>query len=222
LRLVVPWWIISARGLRNEFVGPRAVAFGRVAVDPDSDERPVVAYLFGGSFLTLWITYAGVLSISSTIIGLLGSHTAPFSLTEQHPYLDQVIRTLSQGLLVTGVAVTAYLMHRRRGIELVQSESDPSSPSRRVMKGYVAAVRFLSTVIVILGVLAFAYSFLQLIAPGVFQASGSRADTWITLLQTAVLLVVTGFVFRTHQALLPEEHRLFNGMRRHPQPATEE
>jgi len=184
--------------------------------DPDpTGKRPVAAYLFGGSFLTLWITYVGFLSISSTLIGLLGSHTAQFSLTEKHPYLDQVVRNLSLGVLVTAVAGAAYVLHRRRGIELATSEADPSSPSRRVMKGYIAAVSFISTVIIIVATMVFAYTFLELIAPGVFQATGGRTETWITLLETAVLLGVTVLVFRTHQSLLPGEHRLFTGNHRH-------
>ena len=184
--------------------------------DPDpTGKRPLAAYLFGGSFLTLWITYVGILSISSTLIGLLGSHTAQFSLTETHPYLDQVVRNLSLGALVTAVAGAAYLLHRRRGIELVSSETDPSSPSRRVMKGYIAAVSFISTVIVIVATMVFAYTFLELIAPGVFQAPGTRTDTWISLLETTVLLGLTVVVFRTHQSLLPAEHRLFTGAHRH-------
>ncbi len=184
--------------------------------DPDpTGKRPVAAYLFGGSFLTLWITYVGILSISSTLIGLIGPHTAQFSLTETHPYLDQVVRNLSLGALVTVVAGATYLLHRRRGIELVESEGDPSSPSRRVMKGYIAAVSFLSTVIVIVATMVFAYTFLELIAPGVFQASGGRTTTWISLLETVVLLALTSVVFRTHQSLLPPEHRLLNGARRH-------
>jgi len=182
--------------------------------DPDpTGKRPLSAYLFGGSFVTLWITFAALSAIGFTIIGLLGSHPSDPASHAINAYSDSVVRSLVLGVIVTAIAGYAYVIHRKRGIELAESDEDASSPSKRVLRGYAAAVSFISTVIVILGGIAFFYEIFQIIAPGVFMASGSRVDSLKSLLDDVVLLGLAAFVFRSHQALVPADQRLFAALR---------
>jgi len=185
--------------------------------DPDpTGKRPLSAYLFGGSFLTLWITFAAILALAFTLIGVLGSHPNDPSSHAINAYSDSVIRSLVLGTIVAGIAGYAYLIHRKRGIALAESDEDPSSPSRRVLRGYAAAVSLISTVLVILGSIAALYEVFQLIAPGVFMASGSRVDTVKSLLDELVVVLLAAGVFRSHQALVPAEQRLFAGLHQTP------
>jgi len=178
--------------------------------DPDaSGKRPAVAYLFGGAFLTLWITVLGVLTVVFTIINLLGSHQYTGTAGELHPYSDMVIRNVVIGLMIALVAGYAHRIHRARGIAITESDSEPSSPSRRVQRGYVAAVSLLSVVGVILATLSALDSVVKIIAPGVFEAMGSRADSVLSLLDALAVIVVSLVIFRSHQSLLPGEQRLF-------------
>ncbi len=185
--------------------------------DPDpTGKRPLAAYLFGGSFVTLWITFAALTSIAFTIINLIGSHSSDSSSHAINAYSDSVIRSLVLGVIVTAIAGYAYLIHRQRGIELAESDADASSPSKRVLRGYAAAVSFITTVIVILGSIALLYEIFQLIAPGVFMASGGRVDTLKSLLEDVVVLGLASYIFRSHQALVPADQRLFAALRSTP------
>jgi len=185
--------------------------------DPDpTGKRPLAAYLFGGSFVTLAITYAALVSLAFTIIDLLGSHSSDPSSHAVNAYSDSVVRSLVLGTIVTLIAGYAYLIHRKRGIALAESDDDASSPSKRVLRGYVAAISFLTTVIVILGSIAFFYVIFQLIAPGVFMAAGSRVDSLKTLLDDVVVVGLAALIFRSHQALVPADQRLFAGLRSTP------
>jgi hypothetical protein len=168
--------------------------------DPDpSGKRPMAAYLFGGSFLSLWITYTGSILIVEALVSLLHSNA---------PDTNTVARIVAVGFIMVLVGGVAYMSHRQRGLALADSETDPSSPTKRVMRSYVAAISFISVFIVLISTMVLGYLIFQLVAPGVFGAGGTRADTLSSILDSVYVVGATAFIFFTHQALAPAALRL--------------
>lgn len=168
--------------------------------DPDpSGKRPMAAYLFGGSFLSLWIAYVGSIVVVEALVSLMHSSA---------PSTNTVARIVVVGFLLVLVGGVTHLFHRRRGLALADSETDPSSPTKRVMRSYVAAVSFISVFIALISAMVLGYLIFQLVAPGVFGAAGSRVDTLSSIIDSLYIIGVTAFVFFTHQALAPAPLRL--------------
>jgi len=168
--------------------------------DPDpSGKRPMAAYLFGGSFFSLWIAYMGSIIVVDALVSLMHTNA---------PNTNTVARIVVVGFLMVLFGGVAHIIHRQRGLALADSETDPSSPTKRVMRSYVAAVSFISVLIAFLSTMVLGYLIFQLIAPGVFGASGSRVDTLSSIIDLVYVVGATAFVFFTHQALAPAALRL--------------
>jgi hypothetical protein len=168
--------------------------------DPDpSGKRPMAAYLFGGSFLSLWITYMGSILVVEAIVSLMQTNA---------PSTNTVARIVVVGFLMVLVGGVAHLIHRQRGLALADSETNPASPTKRVLRSYVAAVSFISVLIALISTMVLGYLIFQLVAPGVFGASGSRIDTLSSIIDLVYVLGATAFVFLAHQALAPAALRL--------------
>jgi len=168
--------------------------------DPDpSGKRPMAAYLFGGSFLSLWITYMGSIIVVEALVSLMHSNT---------PNSNSIARIVVVGFLMVLVGGVSHMIHRQRGLSLADSETDPSSPTKRVMRSYVAAVSFISVLIALISSMVLGYLIFQLVAPGVFGASGSRVDTLSSIIDLVYVVGATAFVFFAHQALAPPALRL--------------
>ena len=176
--------------------------------DPDpTGKRPMAVFLFGGSFLTLWIAYIGAIAIITSLVGLIGTHISSQS-GSQHPVGDAAVRGITIGLLLVLIAGGLHLLQKQRGLALAESESDPTSPTKRVARSYVAVVSFVSMLIMVVASVIFLYSLLGLIAPGVYHA-GHRLGTFRMLLVEAFVLLLTAMIFRAHQRLAPMQLRLF-------------
>jgi hypothetical protein len=168
--------------------------------DPDpSGKRPMAAYLFGGSFLSLWIAYVGSIVVVEALVSLMHSNA---------PSSNTVARMVVVGFLMVLVGGVTHMIHRQRGLALSNSESDPSSPTKRVMRSYVAAVSFISVLIAIISAMVLGYLIFQFAAPGVFGATGSRVDTLSSIIDSVYIIGATAFVFFAHQALAPSALRL--------------
>lgn len=168
--------------------------------DPDpSGKRPMAAYLFGGSFLSLWITYMGSIIVVEALVSLMHSNA---------PNSNSIARIFVVGFLMVLVGGVSHMIHRQRGLSLADSETDPSSPTKRVMRSYVAAVSFISVLIALISSMVLGYLIFQLVAPGVFGASGSRVDTLSSIIDLVYVVGATAFVFFAHQALAPPALRL--------------
>jgi hypothetical protein len=76
-----------------------------------------------------------------------------------------------------------------------------TSPSKRVLRSYAAVVSFICVIVVVIALLALAWSLLGLIAPGVYQ-TGARIDDLRLLLDESTVLAVFGWVFSTHRHLV--------------------
>lgn len=168
--------------------------------DPDpSGKRPMAAYLFGGAFFSLWLSYSGSIIIVEALVSLMDT-VAPNSNT--------VARIVVAGFLMVLVGGVAHMIHRQRGLALSDSETDPSSPTKRVMRSYVAAVSFITVLIVLISAIVLGYLIFQLVAPGVFGASGTRVDVLSSIIDWLYIVGATAFVFFSHQALAPTALRL--------------
>jgi len=168
--------------------------------DPDpSGKRPMAAYLFGGSFLSLWIAYTGSIVVVEALVSLMHSNA---------PNSNTVARMVAVGFLMVLVGGVTHMLHRQRGLALSDSETDPSSPTKRVMRSYVAAVSFISVFIALISAMVLGYLIFQFVAPGVFGATGSRVDTLSSIIDLVYVVGATAFVFFAHQALAPAVLRL--------------
>jgi hypothetical protein len=168
--------------------------------DPDpSGKRPMAAYLFGGSFLSLWIAYTGSIVVVEALVSLMHSNA---------PNSNTVARMVVVGFLMVLVGGVTHMLHRQRGLALSDSETDPSSPTKRVMRSYVAAVSFISVFIALISAMVLGYLIFQFVAPGVFGATGSRVDTLSSIIDLVYVVGATTFVFFAHQALAPAVLRL--------------
>ncbi len=180
--------------------------------EPDTTgKRPMAAFLFGGAFLTLILAGLGSINVVRGLTSLIGRQTQPGMGYMSHAETDTIARSVVMGLLLLMIAGAAHVMHRRRGLALADSEPDAGSATRRLARSYVAAVSFVSVVIIIITLFVLAYSVFQLIAPGVFQAMGTRTDTFRSILNELYILIGVSLVFRSHQALAPASLRLFAG-----------
>ncbi len=170
--------------------------------DPDPTGRRTSAiYHVGTAFIALWLEIAGVITIFATLFALIGAGGTTYFSTEVHPLGDSTIRGITIGLLLAIIGGYTALTHRAKAIGLAESDEAEASPSRRVVRSYAAVVSFISVLVVVITLLAFVWSFLGLIAPGVYQA-GSRTGDVRLLLDELTVLAVFSWVFSTHRRLV--------------------
>jgi hypothetical protein len=176
------------------------VVANRAEPDPSGNRTSAIFHV-GAAFITLWLEIAGVITIFVTLFGLIGAggHTS-FS-TAVHPLGDSTIRGITIGLLLSIVGGYTSLTHRAKAIDLASSEEVETSPSKRVVRSYAAVVSFISMFVVVITLLAFAWSVLGLIAPGVYQ-TGARTGDIRVLLDEATVLAVFSWVFAAHRHMM--------------------
>ena len=185
------------------------VVANRAEPDP-TGKRTSAIYHVGTAFLTLWLQVAGVIMIFATLFALIGAGNHAYFGSAVHPLGDATIRGITIGLLLLVVGGTLTMTHRRKAVELAESEGDDASPSKRVVRSYAAVVSFISVIVMVVTVLATVWAVLGLVAPGVYQ-TGSRTSDIRTLLDEATVLAVFAWVFSTHRRLV--------GVRRAPEVA---
>ncbi len=172
--------------------------------DPDpTGKRPITVYLVGAAFLFLWAAYIGSVVIISSLIGLIGTNYGPSP-------GDAAARGVTVGLLIALVAGLLHVMHFRKALELADGESDPSSPTKRVVRSYVAVVSFISMLVLVVVSITMLWTLFGIIAPGVYHAP-KRLDSFKNLLDQAYILFLSWFVFWGHQKIAPSSLRLFGG-----------
>lgn len=176
------------------------VVANRAEPDP-TGKRTSAIYHVGAAFVALWLEVAGVITIFVTVFALIGAGDRTYYSPEVHPLGDSTVRGLTIGLLLSIIGGYTALTHRARAIELAESDPAESSPSRRVLRSYAAAVSFIGVLVVVVSLVALVWAVLGLIAPGVYQA-GSRTGEVRLLLDEATVLAVFAWVFSTHRRLL--------------------
>jgi hypothetical protein len=176
------------------------VVANRAEPDP-TGKRTSAIYHVGTAFLTLWLEVAGVITIFATLFALIGAGNNTYFGSEVHPLSDATIRGVTIGLLLFVVGGILTHTHRRKAVELAETESDEASPSKRVVRSYAAVVSFISVIVMVVAVLAAVWAVLGLVAPGVYQI-GSRTSDVRALLDEATVLAVFAGVFSTHRRLV--------------------
>ncbi len=171
------------------------VVANRAEPDP-SGTRTSAIYHVGTAFIALWLEIAGAITIFVTLFNLIGTGSTTFFSNEIHPLRDSTIRGITIGILLSLVGGYTAISHRSKAIDL--ANVDPAGPSSRVLRSYAAVVSFISIVVVVVTLLAFAWSALGQIAPGVYE-TGGRIQDLRNLLDEAAVLVIFTWVFSTHR-----------------------
>jgi len=157
--------------------------------------RPHSVYLFGMSFVTLQLTYAGLILIATSVFSLIAPHDTPLTNT--------VAREVVIGILFVVIAGGAWVAHVTRGIAVARGE-DAVGPNARVMKSYAGVVGFIYFLQVISAFGISIYLLLSLIAPGVFGSIGSsRSGTLSLLLDLVYIMVASAIILMIHANLGP-------------------
>ena len=175
------------------------VVANRAEPDPNG-RRPFTTYLFGVSFVTLWTAVVGSIGVVSSLVRLIGKDSA--SGPGIHPVGDSVARNVVLAGLVLIVSLAVLVVHLRKGLEYARAEGHPAGPSGRVAQTYVAAVAFVSILVLVIAVVVAMYTLFQLVAPGAFAASGGRVGAARTLINSGYVALVLVVVLGAHRALV--------------------
>jgi hypothetical protein len=165
--------------------------------EPDQrGQRSHSVYLFGMSFVTLQLTFAGSVVIVTSIFSVISPHVAPLT------------NSISRSVVIGGLLVVLFgvvlLLHLGRGIEVARGDGGVTGPNLRCMQSYAGVVSFiyLLQLIVALGVTI--YLVFALIAPGVFGSLGSsRSGTLALLLDLVYVMLASGYILLAHSSLGP-------------------
>ena len=158
--------------------------------------RPQTVYLFGMSFVTLQLTFAGSVLIMTAIFSLIAPHYSPMG--------NAVAREVVIGALFVVIAGSVWVLHLRRGIETAGGDIGPVQPNTRVMNSYAGIVAFVYLLELIFSFGIAVYLLFALIAPGVFGSLGSsRSGTLALLLDLTYIMVASAIVLMIHANLGP-------------------
>ncbi len=162
--------------------------------DPDpTGRRPLSVYLFGISFVTLLTAVVGSVAVVESVVSLIGS-TGP-------GVGDAVARGAVLGGLITVVSVAVLVVHLRRGLRFAVADGT-AGPSQRIARSYVAAVAFVSVLMLLLSAIAAVYLVFVLAGPGVFGFGVSRTLAGEALIVTAYVAVVALLILTTHRDMV--------------------
>ena len=158
--------------------------------------RPYTVYLFGMSFVTLQLTFAGSVLIMTALFSLIAPHYSPMG--------NAVAREVLIGGLFVVIAGSVWVLHLRRGIDTAGGDAGPAQPNTRVMNSYAGIVAFVYLLELILSFGIAVYLLFALIAPGVFGSLGSsRSGTLALLLDLTYIMVASAIVLMIHANLGP-------------------
>lgn len=170
--------------------------------DPDpSGRRPQAVYCFAVSFVTVVLSVISSAVVVGAILQLIGSHSSSITNT--------VARTVVLGGLITVVSLALLVTHLRRGLVLARSDAGPADPSRRVGQSYVAAVSFLSVLILLVAAVVAVYLVFALAGPGVFGSLGGRGPALRMLVESIYVGGIALAIIGTHRNLVPPGLSLF-------------
>jgi hypothetical protein len=158
--------------------------------------RPHTVYLFGMSFVTLQLTFAGSVLIVTGLASLIAPHATPLG--------NSVTREVVIGALFVVIAGSVWATHLRRGIDTANGDEGLVRPNVRVMNSYAGVVGFVYLLQLIITFGVAVYLLLALIAPGVFGSIGSsRSGTLSLLVDVVYVMVASGVILMIHANLGP-------------------
>jgi hypothetical protein len=166
--------------------------------DPDpTGRRPLAVYLFGVSFFSIFVALFGTFAIVLGLVQLIGSHPE-VSNGSLHPVGDAVARVVVLGGIIVLVAVVLLVTALRRGLRLPELTQDATNPVRRVAQSYAAGVSFAAVLIGAVSLVVFVYEVCRILAPGVFELSGSRVGAARVLLSALYLTFASTYIVAFH------------------------
>ncbi len=157
--------------------------------------RPQSVYLFGMSFVTLQLTFAGSVLIVTSLFSVIAPHEAPLT--------NSVARSVVIGALFVVLAGATLLLHLGRGVETARGDG-AAGPNVRVMQSYAGVVGFIYFLQIVLSLGFAVYLLFALVAPGVFGSIGSsRSGTLALLLDLLYVMLASAYIVVAHSALGP-------------------
>jgi len=188
--------------------------------DPDpTGRRPFSVYLFAVSFFTIFAVLFGTFGIVQSVVQLIGTNSGGNG-AALHPLGDAVARGASLSGIITGVALIVLVFHLRRGVAIAGRADPRLGPLGRVAQSYVAAVSFLTIVIAVIALVFALYEVVRIIAPGVYQVSGTRTQTLRPLISSAYLALAALVILFLHLRLVPPDIRRGRWRAAEPTPPT--
>jgi hypothetical protein len=158
--------------------------------------RSLTVYLFGMSFVTLLLTFAGSVLIVTSLFSVIAPHDSPLT--------NSVARQVVIGGLILVLAGATLVVHLGRGIETARGDGATTGPNLRVMQSYAAVVGFVFLLLLLFSLGLAVYLVCALVAPGVFGNVGStRSGTLAVLLDFVFVLLVSGYIVVAHSAIGP-------------------
>ncbi len=158
--------------------------------------RPQSVYLFGMSFVTLQLTFAGSVLIITSLFSVIAPHDSPLT--------NSLARQIVVGGLLVVLAGTTLLLHLGRGIETARGDGAVTGPNLRVMQSYAAVVGFIYFLQLVLSLGVAVYLLFALIAPGVFGHLGTtRGGTLAMLLDLVYVMLASAYIVAAHSTLGP-------------------
>ena len=158
--------------------------------------RPLSVYLFGMSFVSLQLTYAGSVLIVTSLFSVIAPHYSPLT--------NSVAREVVIGALFVVLFGAALLLHLGRGIEAARGDGTVTGPNLRVMQSYAAVVAFIYFLQVLFSLGVAVYLVCALLAPGVFGSFGSnRNGTLALLLDLVYVMLASAYIVMAHSSIGP-------------------
>jgi hypothetical protein len=165
--------------------------------EPDQrGQRSHSVYLFGMSFVSLQLTFAGSVLVVTSIFSVIAPHFSPLT--------NSIARSVVIGGLLVVLFGAVLLLHLGRGIETARSDGGVTGPNLRVMQSYAGVVSFIYLLQLIFSLAVAIYLVFALIAPGVFGSLGSnRSGTLALLLDLVYVMLASGYILVAHSSLGP-------------------
>lgn len=198
------------------------VVANRAEPDP-TGRRPALVYSLGVGFFSLFLTLFATTSFIASLCRLIGSHHAasafssinPVTLVasgrvagHQHPIGDAVARGAVLSAIVAIVAGLVCAWHLRAAAR-GSKDATRSDQLGRVLSSYIAAVAFVSVMLIIGATVVVVYDIFRGAAPGVFSASGhgDSVNSLRSLIPGVYLALATGAILLAHLRYAPPEFR---------------
>jgi hypothetical protein len=165
--------------------------------EPDErGQRAHSVYLFGMSFVTLQLTFAGSVLIVTSILSVIAPHFVPLT--------NSIARSVVIGGLLVVLFGATLSLHVGRGIATARGDRGVTGPNLRVMQSYAGVVSFIYLLQLIVSLAVGIYLLFALVAPGVFGSIGtSRSGTLAMLLDLLYVMLASGFILAAHTSLGP-------------------
>lgn len=198
------------------------VVANRAEPDP-TGRRPALVYSLGVGFFSLFLTLFATTAFVSSLCRLIGSqHSSsgfsavnPVTLAaeigrggHQHPIGDAVARGAVLSAIVAIIAGLVCVWHLRAAAR-GSADATRSDALGRVLSSYVAAVAFVSVVLMIFASVVVIYDIFRGAAPGVFTASGhgDSVNSLRSLIPALYLTIAAGAILLAHLRYAPPPFR---------------